>query len=112
MCSVHVWHVLTCLSFALPWCADHLHHLISLSIGARCVSCVLQLSLAPLFLTTYIDARALCQAAGSLVKLKLRVDQSTAEALVEVLDHRPLKDFCLTLLYSDDKASSALSPIV
>ena len=59
-----------------------------------------------------MDARALCQAAGSLVKLKLRVDQSTAEALVEVLDHRPLKDFSLTLLYSDDKASSALSPIV
>ena len=57
-----------------------------------------------------IDARALCQAAGSLKKLKLKVYQScTSEALAEVFDHRPLEELYLTL-YSDDEVSSACSP--
>ena len=57
-----------------------------------------------------VDARALCQAAGSLKKLKLTVKEShTFEALAEVFDHRPLEELGLTLL-SDVKVSSACSP--
>ena len=59
---------------------------------------------------TDVDARALCQAAGSLKKLKLRVYQSfPSEALAEVFDHRPLEELGLTL-YSSVEVSSACSP--
>ena len=66
----------------------------------------------PLFLSSPIDvdARALCQAAGSLKKLKLYVGQScTSEALAEVFDHRPLEELCL-ILFLGFKVSSACSP--
>ena len=44
-----------------------------------------------------VDARALCQAAGSLKTLKLFVYQScTLDALVVVFDHRPLEELDLT----------------
>ena len=57
-----------------------------------------------------IDARALCQAAGSLKKLKLLVYQSCSyKALAEVFDHRPLEELGLTF-YSDVEVSSACSP--
>ena len=57
-----------------------------------------------------VDARALCQVAGSLKKLKLSVDQScTSEALAEVFDHRPLEELDLTI-YSGVDVSSACSP--
>ena len=57
-----------------------------------------------------VDARALCVAAGSLKKLKLRVDQSfPSEALVVVFDHRPLEELGLTL-YSGVEVSSVCSP--
>ena len=56
-----------------------------------------------------VDASALCQAAGSLKKLKLSVEQScTSEALAEVFDHRPLEELGLTLFH--DEVSSACSP--
>ena len=57
-----------------------------------------------------VDARALCQAAGSLKKLKLEVHQSCpSEALSEVFDHRPLEELDLTLFH-DVEVSSACSP--
>ena len=57
-----------------------------------------------------VDARALCQAAGSLKKLELSVKQScTFEALAEVFDHRPLEELGLTL-YSGVEVSSACLP--
>ena len=57
-----------------------------------------------------VDARALCQAAGSVKKLKLSVYQSCpSEALAEVFDHRPLEELVLTL-YSSVEVSSACSP--
>ena len=64
----------------------------------------------------HVDARALCQAAGSLQKLKLTVDEScTSEALAVVFDHRPLEELDLILLpdlilYSGVEVSSACSP--
>ena len=66
----------------------------------------------PLFLSSPIDvdAMALCQAAGSLKKLKLKVFKSCpSEALVVVFDHRPLEELSLAL-YSDVAVSSACSP--
>ena len=58
----------------------------------------------------HVDARALCQAAGSLKKLELSVDQScTLEALAKVFDHRPLEELDLTL-FPDVEVSSACSP--
>ena len=57
-----------------------------------------------------VDARALCQVAGSLKKLKLSVDQSCpSEALAEVFDHRPLEKLYLTL-WGDVEVSSVCSP--
>ena len=57
-----------------------------------------------------VDARALCQAAGSLKKLKLSVYESCpSEALAEVFDHRPLEELYLTL-FRDVEVSSACSP--
>ena len=59
---------------------------------------------------TDVDARALCQAAGSLKKLKLKVFESfPSEALAEVFDHRPLEELYLTLFH-DVEVSSACSP--
>ena len=56
-----------------------------------------------------VDARALCQAAGSLKKLKLFLMQSCpSEALAEVIDHRPLEELVLAL--SGVEVSSACSP--
>ena len=56
-----------------------------------------------------VDARALCQAAGSLKKLKLFVNEScTSEALSEVFDHRPLEELNLALFHVE--VSSACSP--
>ena len=66
----------------------------------------------PLFFSSPIDidARALCQAAGSLKKLKLSVIQSCpSEALAEVFDHRPLEELDLALLIGVE-VSSACSP--
>ena len=57
-----------------------------------------------------IDARALCQAAGSLKELNLHVSQScTSEAAAEVCDHRPLEKLLL-FLNTDDEVSCAYSP--
>ena len=56
-----------------------------------------------------VDARALCKAAGSLKRLKLRVFEScTSEALAEVFEHRPLEELNLTLVGAV-KVSSACS---
>ena len=78
--------------------------------GCRCVSCVLPFPLVPLPPLTYVDAKALCQAAGSLKKLKLKVDQSrSSEALAEVFGHRPLEELGITPL-PDVEVSSACSP--
>ena len=47
----------------------------------------------------HIDARTLCQTAGSLKTLKLKVREScTSEALADVFDHKPLEELNLTLI--------------
>ena len=57
-----------------------------------------------------VDARALCQAAGSLKKLELVVTQSClSEALAKVFDHRPLEELDLNF-FRDVEVSSACSP--
>ena len=57
-----------------------------------------------------VDARALCKAAGSLKRLKLRVYGScTSEALAEAFEHRPLEELDAALLCAV-KVSSACSP--
>ena len=54
-----------------------------------------------------VDARALCKAAGSLKRLKLRVYGScTSEALAEVFDHRPLEELALTLIGAVEVSSA------
>ena len=45
-----------------------------------------------------VDARALCQAAGSLKELGLTVQRSyTSEAVAEVFDHKPLEELSFTI---------------
>ena len=57
-----------------------------------------------------VDVRALCQAAGSLKKLKLLVDQScTPKPLGKVFDHRPLEELDLRL-FTGVEVSIACSP--
>ena len=58
-----------------------------------------------------VDARAVCQAAGSLKKLMLSVNQScTSEALAEVFDHRPLEELDFALYVSAEVSSACLPP--
>ena len=58
----------------------------------------------------HIDARTLCEAAGSLKKLKLEVVVScTSEALAEMFNHRPLEELDVTFI-SALEVSSACSP--
>ena len=55
---------------------------------------------------TPTDARALCQAAGSLQRLILSVKEGyTSQALEETFDHRPLQNLDL-ILYSDIQVCS------
>ena len=57
-----------------------------------------------------VDARALCKAAGSLKRLKLRViEDCTSEALAEVFEHRPLEELDLSL-YIAVEVSTPCSP--
>ena len=65
----------------------------------------------PLFLfPIHIDARTLCEAAGSLKKLKLTVKSScTSEALAEVFGHRPLEELNLSF-FDAVEVSSVCSP--
>ena len=59
-----------------------------------------------------VDARALCEAAGSLKRLKLTGSMKqncTSDALAEVFEHRPLEELDLTLS-GVVKVSSACSP--
>ena len=60
--------------------------------------CLLCSSILPCYSSPIdVDARALCQGAGSLKKLMLSVMQScTLEALAVVFDHRPLEELSLT----------------
>ena len=61
----------------------------------------------------HVDARALCEAAASLKKLYLSVQNSgTHEALARIFDLQTLEELVLYFLYlySDTKVSSACSP--
>ena len=58
-----------------------------------------------------IDARAVCQAAGSLKKLKLSVNYScTSEALAKIIDHRPLEELDFALYVTAEVSSACLPP--
>ena len=57
-----------------------------------------------------VDARALCKAAGSLKRLKLRVEEGCiSEALAEVFAHRPLEKLGL-ILFGVAEVSGKFSP--
>ena len=59
----------------------------------------------------HVDARALCEAAVSLKKLFLTVDDSgTHEALARIFDLQPLKELILVLVSHIEIVSSACSP--
>ena len=86
-----------------PWypCLNH-------CVAARCVLCssILPCSSSPI----HIDGRTLCEAAGSLKKLKLQVDGScTSQALAKVFDHRSLEDLEFSIINAVN-VSSACSP--
>ena len=77
-------------------------------------SCILPCSSSPI----HVDARALCEAALSLKKLDLRVDNScTYEALARIVDLQPLEELVLIFFFEvilrhnyNTEVSSACSP--
>ena len=87
------------------------HPPVSLSVAARCMLCsfFLPCSSSPI----HIDARVLCQAAGSLRTLNLIVRWScTLEALAEVFDHRPLEELDLFLNIAGEVRSECYKYVV
>ena len=61
----------------------------------------------------HVDARVLCEAAGSLKKLKLRVKGScTSDAIAEVFGYRPLEELVLTLLSVVEVSNACSSGIL
>ena len=76
-------------------CCMSLNSPVSLCVAARCVSCVPPFSLVSLPLFTYVDTRALCEAALSLKKLNLTVISVTCEALAVIFDLQSLNELAL-----------------
>ena len=90
-------------------CCMSLNSPVFLCVAARCVPCVPPFSPVPLPLFTYVDVRALCEAAMSLKKLDLEVNSGTHEALARIFALQPLEELVL-LLYTYAEVSSACSP--